>query len=147
MIIKFKNKFMMAIEKMIADGKTKGGIPESIYMEADEAYSFLIEATKLRKEYSKHINLYKNGDNVDSSLVLWNTRIGTEDLKEIVKKWYAREYTLFYKDIELRIVKQKKKEPDVPKPKMQPNRIISEGRSKFLEGPAEPVKHLHSALA
>lgn len=125
---------MMALDKLIESGKSKGGIPETILLDPNEAYSLLLEAKKLRREYARKLSIRKKDQQqIEGSLVLWNSMVTNEAIKELVQKWYKRDYIVTYLDIELRIIKQKKEgsPPVVPKPKPPANRLIEEGSTKW----------------
>jgi hypothetical protein len=125
---------MMALDKLIESAKSKGGIPESILLDPNEAYSLLLEAKRLRREYARKLSIRKKDQQqIEGSLVLWNSTMTDESIKELVGKWYKREYIVTYLDVELRIIKQKKEGSplDVPKPKMPDNQWIEEGSTKW----------------
>lgn len=116
MILKFKNKYIMALNGLIADATQTGGIPSFILLEPQEAFNILLEASKLKKEYTGAIAI--KHENIDTTMSIWNQDISRKELKEITEQWYKRKYTVFYNNIELRIIKQNKPAKELPKPKV-----------------------------
>jgi len=126
MILKFKNKYMMSLNGMIADASQAGGIPDFILLEAQEAFNFLLEASKLKKKYQGILTI--NCGNINSTMSIWNPDITRQQLKEMTEEWYKLKYTVFYNNIELRIIKQKKEIPP-------PEKIIKKEIIRYnLEG-------------
>ncbi len=110
MELKFKNKYQLALDGMIADANAMGGAPDFILVEANEAYFILAEASKLKDKYVQCLKIKR--DNIDTSMALWNSNTSTSDIKEITNLWYQRKYIVTYNDIELRIIKQVPKTPE-----------------------------------
>ncbi len=102
----------MAIDGIIADAAQAGGIPDFILLDAQEAFNFLMEASKLKDKYSGVLTI--NCGNINTTMTIWNSDISTEEMKTMTEEWYHRKYTVVYNNIELRIIKQKKKKKHVP---------------------------------
>ncbi len=135
MELKFKNKYQLGLDGMIADAAQLGGVPDFILLEANEAYSILSEASKLKDKYVQCLKIKR--DNVDTSMALWNSNISTSDIKEITNMWYKRKYIVTYNDIELRIIKQP---PKTPEPKFPPNRVRYEFDTTYCKSCGSSIK-------
>ncbi len=96
----------MALDGMIADATHAGGIPDFVLLEAQEAFSLLLEASKSKKRYSPVLTI--NHGNINTTMTIWNPDISRETLKEITEDWYRRKCVVIYNNIELRIIKQTK---------------------------------------
>jgi hypothetical protein len=149
MLLKFKNKHLMALDKMVKEAEGMGGMIDSVVLDLKEAYGLILELVNLG---AKHIGPIKitdlDGVDITRQELIWNGMSidKNERVKKIVNSWYKLHFKVKYENIPLVVVKTPKKEkekkalpppeksdagwndvPDVPKPKGPPNRIISEG--------------------
>ena len=111
MILTLQNKITMAIDRMIEDAINLGGIPKNILLDTNEAVTFLQEIYNTKN--NANVALY-----TDDTRVLYSTvfsRFGTkkEIYNFIQKYWYTRRYRVIYKDVELIIVKPKKRDTEI----------------------------------
>ena len=124
--MKIKNKMMLAMDNLIKETKENDGMPASILFEPQEAADFLKEIRELKVQCKKHVSVKHKDDNAIDVRFLLNAPLTKERLEDLIKQWYVRDFVLFYKDIEIRVIK--KEAPDVPKPPTPPlSRIIREG--------------------
>ena len=116
----------MALDKVIKEGKDKGGIPSHIELYPDQAYDLLKEINALHQEESdvtKDIKIEQESQSdFDVRLFLYSKDgLPFKTAKMILNKWFNTEYEITYKDIEIRVVNKPKK-PEPPS-----NRTIWEG--------------------
>lgn len=142
MFLKFKNKFQMAIDKMLDDSKKLGGDPDNIIIEPSEAYSLLKEAAKNPDAYKGKLSVVRTDSVEENVSVLWKNIFISNDvdsIKKMVTDWYKLKYKVTYSGVELKIVKPKEEvpkeievpplvvdspEPAPPEPRMPYSRII-----------------------
>jgi len=110
MLLKFKNKHMMAMDKMLKDGETTGGIIDSIVLDPKEAYGLLLELVDLGRPYVGNI-VIRDTDDVDitNRELIWNGA-GLDkngQVKTILNEWYKAHYKVTYKDVRVIVVKPK----------------------------------------
>ena len=120
MLMKIKNKMMLAMDKLIEEAKKDGGVPASILFEPQEAADFLKELHDLKIQTRKHVSVKHKDDSAIDIRFLLNATLTKERLEDLIKQWYKRDFVLFYKDIEIKVIKKQK--PDVPKPEVVQNR-------------------------
>jgi len=126
MLMKIKNKVLLAMDMLIEEANSKGGIPSTILFEPQEAADFLKEIHELKVSCRKHVHIEHKDDNAIDIRFMLQAPLTKERLQDLIGQWYKRDFVIYYKDVELRVVK--KKAPDVPAPPSPPpNRIIKEG--------------------
>jgi hypothetical protein len=118
MILKFKNKHIMALDKMIKDAAAiDGAIIDSIILDQKEALGLILEAVNLSSKDIGNIRVTDlDGVDITTRELVWN---GTgvdknEHVKNFVNSWYKLHYRVKYLNIPMTIVKPKPL--DVPKP-------------------------------
>ena len=89
MLLKFQNKLLMALDKMISDGIELGGIPECIEITPMEALRFLEEFELIKKPLK--ISATDNTIIPTSIKMLINTH---EKKKEFVNGWHKGKYSI-----------------------------------------------------
>jgi hypothetical protein len=102
MLIKFKNKNQVALNKMLADGQRLGGIPSHIEVSSAEAMHILLE---INKTGSKDFSFTSNEvTNVDVSLLMRVRDIKQSDLSTYLSSWKKSDWSVTYKKVALIIV-------------------------------------------
>jgi len=108
MLLKFKNKHVLAIDKMIKEAGTVNGIIERIELDPKEAYGLLLEIVNLGKDYVSTIKIHDGTDvDVTHQELVW-TGAGldkNEHIKTIIQSWYRERFTVTYKNIPMRVIK------------------------------------------
>ena len=127
MLLKFKNKHLMALDKMIKEAKEAGGMIDSIILDPKEALGLLMELSDLGAKYMTDMTMRdREGEDQIRKELLWGEGDGHERGKKVIQLWYKTEYEVKYKTIKLVVVKPKPKAEgwmnsttgplDVPKP-------------------------------
>lgn len=113
MLLKFKNKHLMALDKMINEANDAGGIIDSIVLTPKEALGLLLELAKLGTKYLTDVVLYeRDGVDVIRKKLLWGDDDIHDRVENIIQCWYKTEYEVKYKSIKLVVVKPIPKAPD-----------------------------------
>lgn len=125
MLLKIKNKVILAVKTLLNQAKTKGAIPRHIEVNEKEAIALLKELFELRSENkTKDISLFKiytGGEVIRKNPIQW---IPTSE-EETLKNWKTGEYEITYDDIPIKI----KDETDVPpKPIPPEGQVVKEGQ-------------------
>ncbi len=121
MLLKFKNKHILAVDKMVKEAGLISGLIERIELDPKEAGGLILEIINLGKDYISIITITdSNGVDVTRQELLWNN-VGidkNEQIKSIIQNWYMTRYAVTYntqakEKIPMRVVKPV---ADVPKP-------------------------------
>lgn len=110
MLLKFKNKHLMALDKMIGEATDAGGIIDSIVLTPKEALGLLLELAKLGTKYLTDVVMYErdgvDGVDVIRKKLLWGDDDIHNRVENIIQRWYKTEYEVKYRSIKLVVVKQ-----------------------------------------
>lgn len=148
MLLKFKNRYLLALDKMIKEAAETGGIIDCIILDPKEAYGLLLELVALGSKYILDLTIQDaDKEDVTREKLLWGSTDKHERIKEIIQLWYKNKYEIKFKGIKLIVVKPKVEknpegwmEPD-PTVKAPPNVVITEGGKppkKSLDVPKPP---------
>jgi hypothetical protein len=114
MLMTIKNKMLLGMDRLIDEAQGKGGVPSTILVEPQEAADFLREVKNLIIQYGKHVSIkHKNDTAVDIRFLL-QPELTKEVLADLIKQWYKKDFVIFYKGVEIVVIR--KKAPDVPVP-------------------------------
>lgn len=120
MLMTLKNKILLSMDRLIMETKKKGGVPESIFLEPQEAIEFLREIKYADRSFRGNNITVKHTNNNDVDIrFLLQGELTDERLKTFVKNWHKKIFVIFFKGIELKVVEKK-----LPKAPLQ--RIIKE---------------------
>lgn len=118
MLLKFKNKMMVTIEKTIAKGKEIGGIPDCLQLDPLEAMSLLREVQALMQDTTGE-NIVKNCMKIVStnqdvpSIFNFTSLIDDEGVKGVMNGWKDGNYDVKFKGITL-VVMERRETPERP---------------------------------
>jgi len=116
MLLKFKNKHVMALDKMIADGEgVKAGVIDKIVIDPKEALGILQEIITLKLVGKISMRDVANDIDVTTKELMWVSGVDkSAHIKEIIQKWYKTKYEVTYGGYPLIVAKPVL---DVAKPK------------------------------
>jgi hypothetical protein len=100
MLMKFKNKMMMALEKMCLESEKLGGIPKEIIVTREEAREIMIEYNELKLEKIlpyNYLHIAISGGNMPVTFFMKATKFESKDLNRLIDKWSEREIEVAYK--------------------------------------------------
>lgn len=143
MLLKLKNKTLLAMDKLIKESTDKGGKPDCFVFEPQEAADFFREIRLVKDIFKSHLEIKQvsNSDNVDVRFLL-QAELSRDTLHLLINKWLKHDLLIFYKNIEIIIVRKKKL--DVPKPQGQHDsgdgHVLKE--IPLLESPVEKLEAL-----
>ena len=124
MELKFKNKHIMALEKLIQEGENKGGIPDHIDLYPKEGYALLYEIHSLINNES-HKSILKELFSFEPEIqILRQENLDKTIAYDTLELWFKGTYKIFYKGVRLVVMNEPK--PKVPMPKGPPNREVKE---------------------
>ena len=125
MLLKFKNKHVMALDKMIADGEgVSAGVIDKIIIDPKEALGVLQEIITLKLVGKISIRDVANDVDVTTKELMWVSGVDkSEHIKEIIQKWYQANYEVSYGGYPLIVVKPIL---DVSKPEKEVNPWMGE---------------------
>lgn len=112
------------MDGLIGEAKNKGGIPSAILFEPQEAADFLKEIRDLQIQSQKHIRVEYNKTNAIDMRFILQAPLTKKRLQDLIEQWYKRDFIIYYKDVELRVIKKKAVAVPVASP---PAKIIKEG--------------------
>jgi hypothetical protein len=142
MLLKFKNKHLMAMDKMLKDGEATGGIIDSLVLDPKEAYGLLLELVNLGRAYISDI-IIKDSDGVDvtNKELIWNGAglDKNKHVKTILSNWYKTHYKVTYKDIPVMVVKPKL---ELPPPEPVANQDAWDTTSEIVKTTGLEVKKI-----
>ena len=139
MLLKFKNKYLLALDKMIKEASETGGIIDCIILDPKEAYGLLLELVGLGSKYILNLTIH-DGDNEDVTRekLLWGSTDKHERIKEIIQLWYKNKYEIKFKSIKLIVVKPiVEKNPDGW---MEPDPAVEAPQNVLITKGGEPPK-------
>lgn len=98
MLLKFKNKHVMALDKMIADGEgIKAGVIDKVMVDPKEALGILHEIITLKLVGKISIRDVANDVDVTTKELMWVSGVDKDEhIKEIIQKWYKAKYEVKY---------------------------------------------------
>ncbi len=102
MIIKFKNKMVMSLKKMIDDGMRMGGLPSHIEVSPQEALDIFTEINVLSPPPQGYTITQKDG--TSARLLLNAKSISQADMQMYIQNWKANEWKVEYNKISIFIV-------------------------------------------
>lgn len=102
MLIKFKNKMTMALQKMIDDGARLGGLPSHIEVSPKEAGEIFIEIHTLTPTPIGYLIQTKDG--ISCKLIFNAKEISDLEMQGYVNNWRSGEWKVEYKKIPVHVV-------------------------------------------
>jgi len=105
MLMTLKNKMIMGMDRLIEETRMKGGIPNTINLEPQEAADFLREIREL--EDKTEIRFQGKSAGIDLRFIL-KQELTKERLVELITQWHHGDFDIYYKDIKLKVVKNAK---------------------------------------
>jgi len=102
MIIKFKNKMTMALQKMIDDGARLGGQPDHIEVSPREALDIFTEIRTLPAIATGYVITSKEG--ASCKLLLNAKEISELEMATYVANWKTGEWKVDFKKISIMVV-------------------------------------------
>lgn len=135
MLMTLKNKILLSMDNLITKTKDKGGVPANISLEPQEAADFLKELQQNKIACKRHIEIKRADSSITDINFLLNHELTKTYLKSLLEQWHNNTISIYYKDIEIKVVKKKivnidvveKRTPDVPVPAGPINSVVKEG--------------------
>lgn len=100
MLIKFKNKMTMALQKMIDEGKRLGGLPSHIEVIPQEAADIFAEIRRL----SPPGYVINDENGASARLLLGAKDLSDFELQGFVNKWKEKKWTVEFQKISIIVV-------------------------------------------
>jgi len=107
MLLKFKNKHVMALDKMIADGEgIKAGVIDKIILDPKEALGILQEIITLKLVGKISVRDTATDVDVTTKELMWVSGVDKDEhIKAIIQKWYKTKYEVKYAGYPVIVVK------------------------------------------
>ena len=109
MIIRLKNKYQLALQKMVQDCENKGGIPDYIEVIPGEAWDILKEMQACKSKKAKYEAKYSLAGAEDVRFQIYGSSpIDIEMANVLVRRWMKEEFIVSYDEIPIKVVQKKK---------------------------------------